>query len=274
MNGEYRTYSPYPKLINKQLQSLTFDGTSFNDTTNWLVFNDNGTEKLIAKKPLKYDISWNSLYNNGLIFGKDGVDDLINADFTDYNYRTLEDYGKGKGKPKTYKPTYVTVNGKKYIIRLMRAYSDDTPINDRTDRFMVHDKSKGSEWNRLILLLIGINGKENTIKRDADWYKSLYGRYGYNTKDYVEANMPVLADYSWWDDFNNIKGSSKGYTSKELREKEKPVLRWMQETSYDSYRNSFRVIRGGFIASRGAADLNEHNPSSEFSWLPVLEEVK
>ena len=70
------------KNINQELQSLTNSGSTFNDNTNWLVFNDNGTEKLVAKKPLRYNITWNYLYNAGVIFGQEGIDDLINADFT------------------------------------------------------------------------------------------------------------------------------------------------------------------------------------------------
>ena len=242
------------KNINQELQNLTSAGTNFNDKTNWLVFNDNGTEKLVAKKPLKSYIAWNSLYNAGLVFGEDGVKDLINADFTDSNYeynskplQHLKDYGKGKGTPKNYKPTYVTVNNKKYIVRLMRAYNEKVGINDNHDWSQYstshYNATKGSEWNRLILPLI------------AD------GRYGSNTKDFIESNMPTLANYSWWTDFGG--SDSNGY------------YRWMQEAGYDG--SKWRADRGYDSSSDGAAGADSVVPyggGNGLGWLAVLEEAK
>lgn len=241
------------KNINEELQNLTPDGKSFNDATNWLVFNDNGKEKLVSKKPLKYGISWNQLYNAGVVFDKDGADNLDDADFThsnynsSYSYLKLKDYNIGKGTPKTYKPTYVTLNNKKYIVRLMRAYNEKVKINDNKswgswDSNTTKSYVKGSEWNRLLLPLI----------KD--------GRYGSNTEGFVEDNMPTLANYSWYEDFG---GSQNGYH------------RWMQETGYDGAK--YRASRGRNSSGYAAASANGSNPSRDDSrrgWLPVLEEVK
>ena len=265
--------------LNTYLQGLVKDGISFNNNTNWLVYNDNGIEKLVSKKPIKYGTAWNSLYNAGVVFGEDGVKDLIKADFTNSNYSSspsLNDKGKGKGTPKTnYKPQYVNINGKTYIVRLMRAYNENAKINDNKswgDWNSNTSKSyaKGSEWNRLILPLIGVDGNEDTVSNWNDWNKSPYGRYGSNTKGFMETNMPTLANYSWWKDFG---GNTK--LSNNMNEPYYGVYRWTQETGYDGAK--WRACRGGNTADVGAASSISNNPgygSSSRGWLAVLEEVK
>lgn len=275
-NGTERTLDPN-KNVNQELQKLTSAGLSFNDTTNWLVFNDNGKEKLIAKKPLKWDISWICLYKAGVVFGQEGIDDLINANFSNtfyYDSDMGKDSGKGKGTPKTYKPTYVTVNNKKYIVRLMRAYNERVDINNHpewnywrwndTDHY---NATKGSEWNRLILPLIDPMGDDN----NTGYAKGTNGRYGSNTNGFIEKNMPTLANYSWWRDFGGNsyrsgiydKGNSYGSS------------RWMQETGYDGSKS--RASRGIDYGNRGAGNVGFGSPSNtnfRHSWQPVLERIE
>lgn len=195
--------------LTKYLQSLLPDvGSDFIDQIDWLVFNDNGTEKLIPKKSLKRSVSWNHINNAGLVDGS-----------------------------KT-----VTIDGKTYKIRLIRAFNDTTGFNDPNswknggDEYNSH--VKGSEWNRLILPLI----------KD--------GRYGSNTEVFVEANMPTLANYSWGKDF----GGNKHYGAH----------KWTQ----DKRTNGWRAVRGDNSSSRGAAASNawlQDDKNGPPGWLPVLE---
>lgn len=247
------------KNINQELQSLVDGGTPFNENTNWLVFNDNGTEKLVSKKPLKHSIAWNSLYNAGVVFDKKESDDLINADFTHSNYSktpSLKDKDLGKDKEKSYESTYVTVNNKKYIVRLMRAYNEKAKINDNKswgswDSNTTKSYVKGSEWNRLLLPLI----------KD--------GRYGSNTEGFVEDNMPTLANYSWWTDFGGNTNLSNNMNNTYYG-----VLRWTQETGYDGI--LYRANRGYYSSGSAAAYANSDFPSyadDYRGWLAVLERV-
>ena len=265
------------KNLNTYLQGLVSGGSTFNNNTNWLVYNDNGVEKLVSKRPIKYGTAWNSLYNAGVVFGEDGVKDLINADFTSSNYeyysqpaRHLKDYNQGKGTSKTYKPQYVNINGKTYIVRLMRAYNENAKINDNKswgswDSNTSKLYAKGSEWNRLILPLINPSGDNN----NTGYNNGTNGRYGSYTKGHVESNMPTLANYSWWKDFggnsNNLGNYSKG--------NDYGVYRWTQETGYDGAQ--YRACRGygaGYGAAYSYSDL-PYSAHISRGWLVVLERV-
>ena len=229
--------------LNTYLQSLTSAGSNFNASTNWLVFNDNGKEKLIAKKPIKYYISWDSLKDAGLVFGQ-------------------------KEKPADYTPTEITVNGKKYIVRLIRAYNDKVDINNHPTwsyRSSDHyNATKGSEWNRLILPLINPTGDDN----NTGYANGKNGRYGSNTKGFVESNMPILANYSWWTDFGGSNDSLGKYNSSDYY----GARRWAQEIGYDG--PSYRAYRGSGYNYYGAGYAYSNYPynyGNYRGWLPVLE---
>ena len=217
--------------LNQYLQSLLSDGFNLRDQmgsnlTNqidWLVFNDNGVEKLVPKKSLKYGMSWNNIDAAGLMDGS-----------------------------KT-----VTVDGKIYKIRLMKAYNDTVDIRKGgfDKNFEDGSSEKGSEWNRMILPLIGIDGKEY----DDSYPYSKFGRFGYWTKKFVEENMPVLANYTWYEDFGGNVGG---------------VYRWMQNLS--RFGSSSGAVRGHNFGNYGAAESSDQ-PLDKlwdyFGWQPVLEAV-
>lgn len=226
--------------LNDYLQSLIPETTdtyrkkinvNFKNDINWLVFNDNGTEKLVSKKPLKHSISWDELYNAGVVFGE--------------NTETPNGYNP-------YNPQYVEINSKKYVVRLMRAYSDEVPINDRTNTFGNYDKTKGSEWNRLILPL---------IKEGRSDSKSKYG---------VEKDMPTLANYSWWKDFGGKSNKSGSYSER----LDYGVCRWMQESGHED--SEYRAFRGIDTSSSAAAysySSGTYDYKNYRGWLAVLERV-
>lgn len=195
--------------LNKYLQNLLSTERLYTGQINWLVFNDNGVEKLIPKKPLAYGKSWVGINNYNLTDGS----------------------------------KIVTVDGKTYKIRLIRGYNDSY-------------EEKGSEWNRLILPLIGVNGKEASITNVEDIVNNPYGRFGHNTETYVEQNMPVLAEYTWWKDFGVLEYFGS--------------VRWCESTFNSG------CSRGEANAVSGAAHVEYSNPYSasyEDGWQPILELV-
>lgn len=178
----------------------TIKKRNFRDQIDWLIFNDNGVEKLIPKKSLKYSVSW---------------ENINNADLADGS--------------KT-----VTIDGKTYKIRLMNDYNNNI---------------KGSEWNRMILPLIK------------------FGRFGSKTQGYVEQNMPILANYSWWTDFRGntrISVFDDDYYG---------TRRWTNTSNYFAD----RTVRGDAYTEKGAAHMSNeraYRSDTSYGWLPVLEEVK
>ena len=228
--------------LNKYLQSLIRNDTNkdfeekikgpndFNDQIDWLVFNDNGVEKLIPKKSLKYYITWDNINDAGLVYGN-----------------------------KT-----VTVDGKTYKIRLMRAYNDTVRVDgiDLNDNWDDGSYEKGSEWNRMILSLIGVNGTEfNNTKT--------FRRFDYNTKQLVEQNMAILANYNWEKDFGGHKNRSTSASY------DNGVNRWMQNRSrFSIWNRALRGDEGIFNNAAGSIDYNTNRTLESHGWLPVLEEVK
>ena len=231
--------------LNTYLQNLFDAGEKFTGETvtgqNWLVFNDNGVEKLVAKKPLKHTISWSQLYKVGVVFGE-------GAETPD-------------GYP-PYKPQYVEINGKKYVVRLMRAYDDDRTVTSSGEY-----QTKGSEWNRLILPLIDPTGDYN----DTGYSKGTNGRYGSETDNLVEKNMPTLSHYSWWTDFGGNSDSLGNYE----KENYYGTWRFTQDTIYTG--RQMIAIRGDSDSNKASASSLYGFPNDSFNtngWLPVLEEVK
>lgn len=101
------------KKINNYLQSIFTNGIVYNSDTNWLVFNDNGKELLIPKKPLKYEVRFDDLYNNGLLLGDEVDFEGIKPNSYDMTSRA-----------KPYVPKYVVINNKKYLVRAFKVFPD------------------------------------------------------------------------------------------------------------------------------------------------------
>lgn len=211
--------------LNEYLQSLTTGGESINSDTEWLVFNENGVEKLIPKLPIRVGTLRQDL--NNLIYGDEN-------------------------------PEYMHINGKKYVVRLMRGLSDRYDPRKEYENTSTID----SEYNRLILPIIGIGNDEYGLRPK-------FGRFGSKSKRNLVENMPVLAKYTWWDDFdgNNMK---------------RGVYRITQNIDKNPDFNivSF-VLRGDIYEVYGAAGKFQglRNGSNAFfysslGWQPLLEEVK
>ena len=95
------------------------NGSFLNENTNWLKFQrPDGSLTYVAKKPIKYKISWKSINDAGAVYGDKEV----------------------------------TIKGKKYKIRLLRGYNESVGIKDlanKEDEFR-GNLNVGSEWNRLL----------------------------------------------------------------------------------------------------------------------------
>lgn len=100
------------------------NGSFLNENTSWLKFQrPDGSLTYVAKQPIKYYLSWNSIKDAGAVYGDKKV----------------------------------TIKGKKYKIRLLRGYNESVAIKGETTEDMKNKNSVyggqlnvGSEWNRLL----------------------------------------------------------------------------------------------------------------------------
>lgn len=110
------------------------NGSFLNEDTSWLKFQrPDGSLTYVAKKPIKYKISWNHINNAGAVYGDKEV----------------------------------TIKGKKYKIRLLRGYNESVAIKGDTTEDMKNKNNVyggqlnvGSEWNRLLYPLSNWNDQD------------------------------------------------------------------------------------------------------------------
>lgn len=113
-------------------------GTSINATAGWLKFNDGGAIKYIAKKPLRYDITWGSLNTKSLVTGKN-----------------------------------IVIGGKTYKVRLLKGFGAGKTLSTGYDI----SNTVGSEWNRLLYHVSGkpfvrsSNTLASELITEGDWAK-------------------------------------------------------------------------------------------------------
>lgn len=106
------------------------EGTAINDGADWLKFVNGGQVLFISKKPLRTDISWQTLYQAGLVYGVDGTG--------------LSPIGSPVNQLKIVKS-----GGFKYRLRVVRG-ADENPSGSL---YNVPDPDgyKNSEWTRLLM---------------------------------------------------------------------------------------------------------------------------
>ena len=103
-------------------------GTLFNDNIGWLKFYSHGKILFIAKRPLRYNISWSQIYNAGAVYGLDGFGPYTSG--TNVNQNRI-----------------LTIGDYSYRIRLMTG----AHINPYTRGDNCSDNGgENSEWNELI----------------------------------------------------------------------------------------------------------------------------
>lgn len=102
-------------------------GTPANTTTNWIKYSLDGKTLFIPMHDIRYDISWDDLYQCGLVYGDNTT-------------------GKYPTGTLTLQNKQVTIKGNQYIVRLLRGLRSD-PINATAAYSSPHIVN--SEWNRI-----------------------------------------------------------------------------------------------------------------------------
>lgn len=258
---------------------------------NWLKIYDAKKDKTlyIAKKPLTNEVTWEDLFKKGVVYGLD-VLDKTGTPIEGKLSEIKSQYEAGL-TIKNYKGKIVEIKGKKYLVRLLKAYNDSKNNGDPNNviKFWYQgtDVLKGSEWNRYIIPLV----KEYRYDAKHMLEEEL--------KEKLDRNNPEnkyniqLASYNWFGDFlisantNNWGRNYKQYKGKPIyieRSNGSSTITQEYSGSYDISHNPskyFRSKRGMESSNTGsAADSQQLMPAgadasvyTDTGFRPVLEEI-
>lgn len=219
----------------------------------WLKFIDdkckdiNGNPRVffVAEKPITSNVSWNDLFEAGVVYGPDKInsDGTVKTDATEID--------------SNYKGKIIKIKNSKYMVRLMRG------VSNNSDNLMRKTESKdyaqldamGSEWNRSIVPMVWENrGSDDFLEEDLKW-----------------ANRKITSVYNWFGELT--LGASESYDSGGYIEDSvgfKGQYSWCQE----NYNKSSHFVRGGSLRDEGAAGVtykNSDEKDDSLGWRPVLE---
>lgn len=109
------------------------DGISQNSDSPWLGFSFNGEYVYVPQKTFRQDITWQSIYQAGAVYGTD-------------------DYGRHPVGGNRIQDARVTIKGKEYRVTLLKgANAEDLHVPlDPEQRYDVYMSTMFSEWNQLM----------------------------------------------------------------------------------------------------------------------------
>lgn len=252
--------------INKQYQDELSKGGM------WLKFTDNKYARdgkprtfYVAKKPILKSIAWNDIFEAGAIYGWDVIDPNTGKPIKD-----AEKY-KNKFNNKDYKASMVTINGQKYIVRLLQGKTNYSGDVKNTKSYPDNDENANSEWNRVILPLTKGYRFGSSTKNGYYIESVLHEKDGDNYKNQI-------AQYNWFGDLTLGAYDKFTYNGKEIYNNEKGTgengqCNWTQEYNGPNSRG----YRGYYETTYGAAYSNidgAGNNDKYYGFRPVLEPLE
>lgn len=252
---------------------------------NWLKIYDarEGKTLYIAKKPLTSTVSWNSLYKAGVVYGPD-VLNIVEENGKLVGKRNTDKLGKiigsneGEIKNLEYRGKIIEINGKNYIVRLLKAYNEDKnggdPNTVGNTGYQNIINLKHSEWNRYILPLV----KDYRYGDDSKNWLEEDLKKGGNGGYLGDKNYDIqLASYNWFGDLT-LGTYSSNYPYKYNGENVNNYggtgqYSWTQEYAEST---KYRALRGSGSTNYGAANsygYNSYGRSDDSGFRPVLEEI-
>lgn len=211
----------------------------------WLKFTDskytrNGKPRTyyVMKKPVRKGISWNALHTAGAVYGWDVIDKNTGLPKSSQEkYKNIGD----KGTNRDYKANILTINGEKYIVRLLQGKTNYGGDVSNSKFWSGINENCNSEWNRTILPITkGYRFGSSTFNND---YAEQALRDG-NTEDYYKRSYKIQSEqYNWFGDltlgaYQNWNYNNKSYNG--LSSSDQGQLNWVQEYEDSSSRRSFR----------------------------------
>lgn len=183
----------------------------------WLEYNIKGKKLYVSKLPVKYDLSLKELYDKGLVYSDQSLDDQYLS--SKNTQEREEDMTIRNRKNDIYTPAKpIEINGKKYRVRLLSGVQDTTTAKWIPNGLYNQDYYKSSEYDQVL--------------KDMN-YNNLIINQNTGSKNFIQ---------EWSDDNDNVltAGSSSnpkertktGYTATSKELSFRPVLEEIEETRY------------------------------------------
>ena len=223
---------------------------------NWLEFTDRKytlncktRHFLLAKNPVTCNVSYLDLFEAGCVYGLDSV-------FKNGKVRKLANISN------KYKAKFIEINGKKYIVRLLKG---KTSFNPSSKKNIVLDDwfCRGSEWNRVMLPVIkayryGKNSYNEGVY--LEWQLS-----NGNGEDFATRNYDIeFAKYNWFSDLNVYSEEEDVYLG---------IKNWCEETANSALNRAIRGIEDKSIGAVSSGYGGHILRAKDVGFRPVLELV-
>ncbi len=169
-------------------------GTSeFNTESAWLKFALDGKTLYVAKKPARYNLSWEHVYQAGCVYGVDG-------------------FGSNPSGSSVDQGVFVTIAGQDYRVRLLKGAGADPTVvgSDSLTAGWDIDLSHGSEWNRLLYPIhSGAHADTQNPTTHSDPNAAPFGSWAsYSDSDIIVHTSYGSGAYTWCQETH---GSNSNY---------------------------------------------------------------
>lgn len=219
----------------------------------WLKFTDskytrNGKPRTyyVMKKPARMGVSWNTLHTAGAVYGWDVID--LNTGLPKSNPEKYKNISFS-GTDKDYKAKILSINGEKYIVRLLQGKTNYGGDVTNTKLWPYNNENTNSEWNRTILPIT--QGYRFGSSTNSNSYVEQALRDSDGNSDYSLRSYKVqTANYNWFGDltlsaYDNWNYNGKNYAGRTGIGSQVGQSSWTQEfvkeDKYRSYRGSYNV---------------------------------
>lgn len=229
------------------------EGNLRSTSDKWLEYNIDDKHLYLAKQPIKDSISFDHLFDKGIVYSDENVAKNEGQPIIDYRGHTYR-----QADP-------IEINGKKYRVRLLngidiggqKPWKLNIQNNPDLDIGNNQDMLQNSEYNKLIFSISESYPDQNGIKTPA-WYRGIDG----------------FGSTPYW-----VKPDTKGkYSFKDLtgvNEITETKAEWIQETHKTKSMN-VSLVRTYEETKQFSPILTMTNSDSKESfnlWRPVLEEI-
>lgn len=229
------------------------EGNLRSTSDKWLEYNIDGKHLYVAKQPIKDSISFDHLFDKGIVYSDENVAKNEGQPIVDYRGHTYRQVDP------------IEINGKKYRVRLLngidiggqKPWKLNIQNNPDLDIGNNQDMLQNSEYNKFIFSISESHTDQNGIKTPA-WYRGIDG----------------FGSTPYW-----VKPDTKGqYSFKDLTgfdETMEPKAEWIQET-YKTKSMNIGLVRTYEETKQFSPILTMTNSNSKENfnlWRPVLEEI-